>query len=62
MEVSLWVTIFLGKAEINNVDLIAPLPNTHDKIVWFYITVEEALSVDVLDTREELVGKQKDSL
>ena len=62
MEVRLWVTVLLGQPEINHVDLIAPLANAHQEVVGLDVTVDEALGVDVLDTRDELVGKEKHGL
>jgi hypothetical protein len=62
VEVSLWVSVLLGKTEINDVDLVSTLSNAHEKVVWLDITVDERLGMDVLNARDELVGKQEDSL
>lgn len=62
MEVGFWVTVFLGETEINHVDLIASLADTHEEIVWLDISVDERLGVDVLDSGDELIGQQKDCL
>lgn len=59
---SLGVAVLLGKAEINNVDLIATLADTHEEVVGLDITVDEGLGVDILDSRNQLVGKKEDSL
>ena len=50
VEVSLWVTVLLGETEIDHVDLVAALANTHEEVVGLDITVNEALRVDVFDS------------
>ena len=47
MEVSLGVTVLLCKTEINDIDLIAALANSHKEVVWLDITVNERLGVNV---------------
>ena len=46
------VTELLCETEIDDIDLIATLPNTHDKVVWFDIPMNEVARVNVLDTRD----------
>lgn len=58
----LGIPILLRQTEINNVDLVAPLANPHQEIVRLDVTVDEALGVDVLDTRDELIGEQQHGL
>lgn len=62
VEVSLGVTVLLGKTEINDVDLVTTLADTHEEVVGLNITVDEGLGVDVLNTGNELIGKEQDSL
>jgi hypothetical protein len=62
VEVSLWVTVLLGQTEINDIDLVATLANTHQEVVRLDITVDEGLGVDVLNARDELIGKEEDGL
>lgn len=62
VEVRLGVSVLLGKAEINNVDLVAALSNAHEEVVRFDISVDEGLGVDVLDSRDELIGEEEDGL
>lgn len=62
VEVGLGVAVLLGQTEIDHVDLVAALANTHQEVVGLDITVDEGLGVDVLDTRDELVGQQQDRL
>lgn len=62
VEVSLWITVLLGQTKIDDVDLVTTLSNAHKEVVWFDITVDEGLCVDVLDTRDELVSEQENGL
>jgi len=62
VEVSLWVTVLLGQTEIDNIDLVATLADTHEEVVRLDITVDEGLGVDVLDAGDELVCQQKNGL
>lgn len=58
----LGVSVFLGKTKIDDVDLVAALSDAHQEVVRLDITVDEVSGVDVLDTRDELIGKEKDGL
>lgn len=62
VEVRLGVTVFLSETEIDDVDLITTLADTHQKVVRLDITVDKGFGVDVLDPGDELVGQQKDGL
>ena len=62
VEMGLWVTVLLGQTEIDHVDLVATLSNAHEEVVGLDITVDERLGVDVLDTRDELIGEEQDGL
>lgn len=62
MEVRLRVAILLSKAEINDVDLISTLSNAHEEVIGFDITMDERFGVNVLDTRDELIGKEEHRL
>jgi hypothetical protein len=62
VEVSLGVAVLLGETEIDDVDLVTALADTHEEVVGLDITVDKGLCVDVLDARDELVGQQQDSL
>ena len=59
---SLGVAVLLGQTEIDNIDLVATLADTHEEVVRLDITVDEGLGVDVFDAGDELVGQQKNSL
>ena len=50
MEVRLGVAVLLGETEVDDVDLVAALANTHQEVVGFDITVDEVTGVDVLNT------------
>jgi len=62
VQVRLGVSVFLGKTKIDDVDLVAALSNAHQEVVRLDITMDEVSRVDVLDTRDELIGKEKDGL
>lgn len=62
VEVGLGVTVFLRQTEVDNIDLIAPLANSHQEVVGLDITVDERLGVDVLDAGNELIGQEENSL
>lgn len=62
VEVSLGVAVFLCETEINHVDLVATLANTHEEVVGLDITVDERLGVDVFDAGNKLIGKKQDGL
>jgi hypothetical protein len=59
---SLRVAVLPSQAEVNHVDLVASLADTHKEVVRFDITMDKRLSVDVLDSREELIDQKEDSL
>ena len=59
---SLGVSVLLGETEINDIDLIASFSNAHEEIVWLDVSVDKVSRVNVLDSRDELIGEEKDSL
>lgn len=62
VEVSLGITVLLGQTEIDHVDLVATLANAHEEVVGLNVTVDERLGVDILDTRDKLIGEEQDGL
>jgi hypothetical protein len=62
MQVSLGVSVLFSETEINDIDLIASFPNAHEEIVGLDISVDKVSRVNVFDSRDELVGEEKDSL
>lgn len=52
VKVGLRVAIFLCQTEVNNIDLVATLPDSHQKVVGLDVTVDKRLGVDVFDTRD----------
>ena len=62
MQVCLGVSVFLGKTEIDHIDLITTFPNAHEKVVWLDISMDKVSRVDVFDSRDELIGEEEDSL
>jgi len=53
---------FLSQAEIDGIKYISSLPNSHQEIVWLDIAMEEALGMDIFDSRNGLVGDEEDGL
>lgn len=62
VEVRLRVAVLLSEAEVNDVDLVASLPDAHEEVVGLDVAVDEGLGMDVLDPRDELVGKEQNRL
>jgi len=62
VEVGLGVPVLLGETEIDHVDLVTTLANTHQEVVGLDITVDEGLGMDILDARDELAGKKENRL
>jgi len=56
VEVGFWITIFLCKTKINNIDLVASFADTHQEIVWFDITMYKRFCMDVFDSGDLGVG------
>lgn len=59
VQVCLGVSVFLGKTEIDDVDLVASLSNTHQEVVGLDISVDKVSGVDVFDSRDELIGEEE---
>ena len=62
MKVSLGVTVLLGQSEVDDINLVASLANTHQEVVRLDITVDERFGVDVLDAGDKLICEEQDSL
>ena len=62
VEVSLGVTVFLGEAKIDHIDLVSTLSNTHQEVIRLDIAVDERFGVDIFDTGDELIGQEQNSL
>ena len=62
VEVGLGVTVLLGQTEINDIDLVATLANTHEEVVRLDIAVDEGLGVDIFNAGDKLIGKEKHCL
>lgn len=50
MQMRFWVAIFFGQPKINDIDLVTPFADAHEKVVWFYVSVNKVLGVNVFDT------------
>ncbi len=44
------VPILLGQAKVNDIDKVALLAQTHQKVVWFHITVDKVFRVNVFNS------------
>ena len=62
VKVSLWVTVFLGQSEVDDIDLVSTLSDTHQEVVGLDITVNEGFGMDVLDPGDKLVSQEEDCL
>ena len=62
VEVRLWVAVLLGQAKIDNVDLVTAFADAHEEVVGLDVTVNKRLCMNVFDARNELIGKQENSL
>lgn len=47
MEMGLGVAVFLRETKVDNVDLVAPLSDTHQKVVGLHVTVDKVSRVNV---------------
>lgn len=59
---SLGVTVLLGETKVDHIDLVAALADAHEEVVGLNIAVNERLGMDVLNSRDELIGQEKDRL
>ena len=48
--VSLLISILFSQAKVNDVHKIPFLPKTHQKVVWFDITMDEVLRVNIFQS------------
>lgn len=46
------VAVFLGQAEVDDVDQVALLAQPHQEVVWLHVSVDEILGVDVFDAAD----------
>lgn len=51
VKMGLGVPVLLREAEINDVNLVTPLANTHQEVIRFNVTMNEVAGMDVFDTR-----------
>lgn len=49
MEVGLRIAEFLCQTEINDIDLVTPLSDTHQEVIGFDISVDEVAGVDIFN-------------
>lgn len=52
VKMSLGVSILFGETEIDDIDLVSSLANTHQEVVWLDVSMNEISRVDVLDSRD----------
>ena len=51
VKMGLRISVLFGKTEINHIDLVAALPDSHQKVVRLYIAMDKVAGVDVLNAR-----------
>lgn len=56
------VSILLSQSEVDQEELVAVTPNTHQEVVWFDVTMNEILIVDVFNSSNHLIRQHEDSL
>ena len=52
VKVGLRVPVFLGETEVDDIDLVATLSDSHQKVVRLDVAVDEVTRMDVLDARD----------
>lgn len=62
MRFGLWVHVPCSHSQINSVDLVEFLPQSHDEILRLDVPVQVPLVMQVLDIRDDLVCDHQDSL
>ena len=50
VKMGLRVSVLLGETKVDDIDLVAALPNTHQEVIRLDVTVDEVARVDVLDS------------
>ena len=49
VKVRLRVTVFLGQSEVDDIDLVATLPDTHQEVVGLDVTMDKGLGMNIFD-------------
>jgi hypothetical protein len=56
-----WVSVFLGQSKVDKIHTIAIASDSHQKIVWFHITMNKFLTVNILQTSNLNSSNQKEN-
>lgn len=56
------ISILLSKAIIDAEDLARASPASHEEVIWFDISVDKVLVVEVLDSADHLVAQHQHRL
>ena len=62
VQVRLRVTILLRETEVDDIDLVSSLANSHQEVVGLDVSMDEVSRVNVLDPGDELIGEEQDGL
>lgn len=54
--VRFWISVFLYQPKVDDVYHITKLASSHQEILWLDVAMYVRFAVDVLDSRDELVG------
>ncbi len=46
------ISVLLGQTKVNDVDQVALLAQAHQEVVWFHVSVDKVLRVDVFDSAD----------
>ena len=56
------IPVFLSQPKVNEEKFVAVSSNTHEKIIWFYIPMNEVFVVYILNSSNHLVSQHQHSL
>jgi len=56
------VSILLSETEVNDEEFVTVSSDAHDEVVWLDVSVDEVLTMDVLNAADHLIGQHQDSL
>lgn len=62
MLLGLGVAVALGQSEVNYLYSVLILGQSDQEIVWFYISVDKVVRMDVLESLQHLLSQHENSL
>jgi hypothetical protein len=61
MLASFRIPILFGQAKVNDVNIVLPFADPHQKVVWLDVSVKVKPTVDVFDSLDHLVSQHQNS-